>query len=236
MLPYWYTLFADASRYGTPPIRALFYEFPDEKELYSVDRQYLIGKDVLVTPVLTPNVSTVDGIFPGRGNTIWRDWYTHEIINYTAGANTTLSAPLGHINVHVRDGAAILLHTKPAYTIEETRQSDYSLVVHLTPNGTASGKAYIDDGESLPPTPYREVEFDVAEGKAEIKVTGDYTVKSKLVEITVLVNGATGSSTALAKVGGKRVKEVFWDSRKGELVIKGLEIDLNKGATVSWSL
>ena len=54
-------MFADASRYGTPPVRALFFEFPDEKELYDVDRQYLIGKDVLVTPVLTPNVSTVDG-------------------------------------------------------------------------------------------------------------------------------------------------------------------------------
>jgi alpha-glucosidase len=56
-----YTLFADASRYGTAPVRALFYEFPDEKELFSVDRQYMIGKDLLVTPVLTPNVSTVDG-------------------------------------------------------------------------------------------------------------------------------------------------------------------------------
>lgn len=46
---------------GTPPIRALFFEFPDEPELFAVDRQYMIGRDLLVTPVLTPNVSTVDG-------------------------------------------------------------------------------------------------------------------------------------------------------------------------------
>jgi hypothetical protein len=42
-------------------MRALFYEFPDEPELFAVDRQYLVGRDILVTPVLTPNVSTVDG-------------------------------------------------------------------------------------------------------------------------------------------------------------------------------
>ena len=43
-------------------MRALFYEFPDEPELFAIDRQYLIGRDILVTPVLTPNVSTVDGM------------------------------------------------------------------------------------------------------------------------------------------------------------------------------
>lgn len=49
--------------HGTPPVRALFFEFPDEPELFAVDRQYLIGRDLLVTPVLTPNASTVDGPF-----------------------------------------------------------------------------------------------------------------------------------------------------------------------------
>ncbi len=56
-----YTLFANASQFGAPPVRALFYEFPDEPELFGIDQQYLIGRDILITPVLTPNVSTVDG-------------------------------------------------------------------------------------------------------------------------------------------------------------------------------
>lgn len=56
-----YTLFANASTNGTPPVRALFWEFPDEAELFAVDRQFLVGRDILVTPVLTSNVSTVDG-------------------------------------------------------------------------------------------------------------------------------------------------------------------------------
>jgi len=56
-----YTLFADASRYGTPPIKALFYEFPDEPELFAVDNQFMIGSALLVTPVIHPNVTTVQG-------------------------------------------------------------------------------------------------------------------------------------------------------------------------------
>jgi alpha-glucosidase len=59
-----YTLFANASTFGTPPVRALFFEFPDEAELFGVDEQFLIGADILVTPVLSPNVSEVAGLYP----------------------------------------------------------------------------------------------------------------------------------------------------------------------------
>lgn len=44
-------------------MRALFWEFPNEPELFAIDRQFLVGRDILVTPVLTPNVSSVDGAF-----------------------------------------------------------------------------------------------------------------------------------------------------------------------------
>ena len=42
-------------------MRALFFEFPDEPELFAVDTQYLVGADILVTPVLAPNMTTVEG-------------------------------------------------------------------------------------------------------------------------------------------------------------------------------
>jgi hypothetical protein len=148
-----YSLFANASTRGTPPVRPLFFEFPDEPELFAIDAQFLIGRDVLVTPVLLPNTSTVAGVFPGRGRSVWRDWYTHEVVDAAPGANVTLAAPLGHINVHVRDGAAILLHAAPAYTVAETRRGPFELLVTQAADGVAMGEAYVDDGESVPPTP-----------------------------------------------------------------------------------
>jgi len=42
-------------------MRALFLEFPQEPELLTVDRQFMLGSDILVTPVLTPNVTSVSG-------------------------------------------------------------------------------------------------------------------------------------------------------------------------------
>ena len=47
-------------------MRALFFEFPQEPELLSVDRQFMVGADILVTPVLTPNVTSVSGEAPAH--------------------------------------------------------------------------------------------------------------------------------------------------------------------------
>jgi alpha-glucosidase len=37
-------------------------EFPDEPELFAVDDQFMVGRDILVSPVLEPNVTSVDGM------------------------------------------------------------------------------------------------------------------------------------------------------------------------------
>ncbi|KZT00896.1 glycoside hydrolase family 31 protein [Laetiporus sulphureus 93-53] len=234
LLPYWYTLFANASTYGAPVVRALFYEFPTEPELFAVDRQYLVGRDILVTPVLTPNVSTVDGIFPGRGQVVWRDWYTRSTVDANPGGNTTLDAPLGHINVHVRDGSAILLHSQPAYTIAETRQSPYELLVSLSPGGYAFGTAYFDDGDSVPPTPNTTVTFSVTDGSLSIRSAGDYSIEQALESVTVLGVGATKPSTVIVQNAALEDASWEYDEAKQELVMSDLELDLNGAIEISW--
>ncbi|KAJ6556155.1 glycosyl hydrolases family 31-domain-containing protein [Mycena capillaripes] len=230
MLPYWYSLFANASMRGTPPVRALFWEFPDEPELFTVDRQFLIGRDILVTPVLTPNVSSVDGIFPGRGKTVWRDWYTHDVLNATAGANTTLAAPLGHINVHVRDGAAILLHQTPGYTTEETRQGAFSLLVTKSADGYAFGASYLDDGVSDPPGPSTTLTVHGSKNAVEISSTGTFRVLQKLEVVTIL---GVATKPAEISVGGK-VQNFSYVSAQQKVVVSELDVDLNKGTTIEW--
>ncbi|THU98216.1 hypothetical protein K435DRAFT_721010 [Dendrothele bispora CBS 962.96] len=265
LLPYWYTLFANASTRGTPPVRPLFFEFPDEPELFGVDRQFLVGSDILVTPVLTPNVTSVQGILPGRGQVTWRDLYTHQIVrpDDTTNNTITLPAPLSHINVHVRSGSAILMHASPGYTIEETRQGPYSLLVSLDSNGngtgTAWGDAYVDDGISDPPMQSRVLTFVVDDGserKLSITSEGEFVIQQVLREVTVLgveerpewvrLDGedVRAGSTDVdengdgnATVGGGW--QWSWKNETEELVITdtGAEtgLDLNSDHVVEWS-
>ncbi|PIL31234.1 hypothetical protein GSI_05932 [Ganoderma sinense ZZ0214-1] len=242
LLNYWYTLFANSSTYGTPTVRALWFEFPEEPELFGIDRQYLIGRDILVTPVLDPNVTTVTGVFPGRGQTVWRDWYTHEAVNVssTPGATVTLAAPLGHINVHIRDGSAILLHAKPGYTTTETSNGPWELLVSLDKDGLAFGTAYVDDGESLPPTPHTNLKFTAVGGMLIIESDGNYPLEQKLATVTVL--GATRrrpnagvtvqSGNAHTSLGAG---DYEYNQGLQKLVLKNLTLDLNGQATVTWS-
>ena len=61
----------------------------------------------------------------------------------------TLSAPLGHIPLHIRSGSIILIHNEPKYTLTETRKGDFGLIVNLDAEGSAEGIFTLDDGLSV---------------------------------------------------------------------------------------
>lgn len=42
-----------------------------------------------------------------------------------------------------------MIHDKPAYSLTETRESPYGLVIHLDSKGEAKGEAVLDDGLSI---------------------------------------------------------------------------------------
>ncbi|KAJ3793712.1 glycosyl hydrolases family 31-domain-containing protein [Lentinula aff. detonsa] len=230
LLPYWTTLFANASLRGTPPVRALWYEFPTEPELFAVDKQFLVGGDILVTPVLTPNVSTVEGHFPGRGQVTWRDFYTHAAVNASNGT-ATLSAPLGHINVHIRGGSALLLHAMPGYTTTETRTGPFSLLVSLESTKHAFGTAYIDDGVTNPPSESRDITFSATTNQLHISSDGNFTVEQTLQQITIL---GVNEKPVKVSVSGENIENWQFMSGLQKLVISNVSIDLNSAQTVSW--
>lgn len=170
------------------------------------------------------------GIFPGEGRIIWRDFFTHNVISTTPGVNTTLPAPLGYIPVHIRDGSAILMHSQAGYTITETRANPYSLLVAQAADGYAFGDAYIDDGESLPPTPSRRVKFLSSRGTIKITSEGNFNIAQKLDTINVL--GAGQPKQVI--VNGQAVTNVSYAAAQQKLVILGLDVDLNSEVTVTW--
>lgn len=188
-----------------------------------------------VCEVLSPLSACPDhtqGIFPGRGRVIWRDWYTHNVVKALPGGNTTLSAPLGHINVHIRDGSALLLHAKPAYTIEETRQGPYSLLISLSPNHQAYGSAYIDDGISFPPGDSKTLVISAAKGDVVIKPEGLFHVQAKLQVITVL---GISERPGVVTLQGRRMSSWEFFPKQHKLVVSKMTADLNGLISLKWN-
>lgn len=55
----------------------VFNRFPKDAQTYGIDRQFLWGRSLLVTPVVDPGVDYVVGYFP-QG--VWYDYFT---VRYT---------------------------------------------------------------------------------------------------------------------------------------------------------
>uniref|UniRef100_A0A671RDG0 Neutral alpha-glucosidase AB-like n=1 Tax=Sinocyclocheilus anshuiensis TaxID=1608454 RepID=A0A671RDG0_9TELE len=67
LLPYWYQLFYNTHRTGQPVMRPLWVEYPDDVATFSIEDEYLIGKDLLVHPVTDEGATGVTAYLPGKG-------------------------------------------------------------------------------------------------------------------------------------------------------------------------
>lgn len=235
LLPEIYTARARSSQTGTPMVKSLWMEFATAsqfEQLRKVDTQYLFGSNLLVSPVLEPNASTVNAYFP-EANGNWRNVFTYEALNVTANTNTSIPAPLSTINVHLRPGRAILSYVEPKYTIAETSQQPYKLIVNLDKNSTAIGNAYLDDGKSMPPTDNREATFKAANGTLTGKSTGSFKVNNTLAEIILL--GIEQKPSSIKSGDRDLLNSAQFDQSRNMLNITDVKADLNGDWSITWN-
>ncbi len=102
LAPYRQALVAEAARTGLPPMRPMVLAAPDEPQLWSREDQYMLGRDLLVAPVLEQAASTRSVGLP-RGL-----WYPMPSGNpLVGGRNVNVDAPLEKIPVFARAGAIL---------------------------------------------------------------------------------------------------------------------------------
>ncbi|XP_057366105.2 maltase-glucoamylase-like [Daphnia carinata] len=143
LLPYLYTLFYDSHTVGGTVARPLYHEYPKDIYARSIDKQFMWGPALLISPVLRQGETSVDVYLP---DDVWYDYYTG--IRITVSGSTTFSAPRDYINLHLR-GGYILPAQKPALNTMISRENNFELLVALNENNYAIGKLFWDDGESV---------------------------------------------------------------------------------------
>lgn len=101
LMPYLYATSADAAAKGVSVARPMFFEFPDDPAVAYLDRQYMLGGDLLVAPVMSAS-GEVEFYLP-KGT--WTDFWTGETV--VGGAWRREKHGFDTVPLYVRQGAAI---------------------------------------------------------------------------------------------------------------------------------
>jgi alpha-D-xyloside xylohydrolase len=101
LMPYLHAAGLEATAHGTPVLRPMLLEFPDDPSAAHLDRQYMLGADLLVAPVFSPD-GDVELYLPAG---TWTNWFTGERVagpGWRREEHGFTTLPL-----YVRDGAVL---------------------------------------------------------------------------------------------------------------------------------
>ncbi|XP_070541629.1 maltase-glucoamylase-like [Ptychodera flava] len=189
LLPYLYTLFHYAHAEGNTVVRPVMHEFIEDSVTYDVDKQFLWGAALMISPVMEEDMEEVDIYFP---DCRWYDYYTGvERSQSDRGKKVKVNAPNDYIPLHVR-GGYIIPTQKPANSTVFSRLLPFGLIVALDDNHEASGSLFWDDGDSVDTFEnglYYLAKYTATEGRLESEIQSNNDVVNELIMDTVLVYG-----------------------------------------------
>jgi alpha-D-xyloside xylohydrolase len=123
-MPYIYTAAVEAARTGAPMMRALCVDYPDDPVAWQADLQYLLGRDLLVAPMTSPE--QVRKVYLPEGE--WVDHWTGEIL--PGGRYVTVATPLDRVPLFARRGAIVPVLTEPGGTVGDGPFGEITLVAY----------------------------------------------------------------------------------------------------------
>jgi alpha-D-xyloside xylohydrolase len=101
--PYIAALMKAAHEKGTPVMRPLFYDFPQDKKAWEIEDEYMFGPNYLVAPILYEGQRDRKLYLPH--GTKWTNAWTGE--TFEGGKEISTAAPLDQIPLFTRDGSRL---------------------------------------------------------------------------------------------------------------------------------
>ena len=87
-------LYAEASENGSPLIRTMFYEFPEDAKCWDIEDQYMFGSKYLAAPILYLNCFEREVYLPAGS---WK--LTSTGVVYEGGQTVKVDAPIDYMPV-----------------------------------------------------------------------------------------------------------------------------------------
>ena len=174
LIPYNYTLSFDNNQKGTPLMRPLFFEEPNNNSLTSLAGSYFWGNDFLITPITKAGVTSTEIYFPKSSN--WFDFYTNE--KHNAGTTDTVKVNEDYIPTFVRGGSFIpmieTIQNTSSYSIDNFKLHYYfdESVAHST------GMLYNDDG--VTPNAFEKEQYEA------VHFSSNTSAKSLIIKIATV--------------------------------------------------
>ena len=206
MLPYNYTLAFENNQNGTPLMRPLFFEEPENPKLSTVCETYFWGNDFLVTPITKAGITATSIYFPKNNN--WFDFYTDE--KHLAESTENSIVTEDHIPVFVRGGSFIPM----IKTIQNTSKyslENFDLHYYLDEKTQkSSDKLYNDDG--ITPNAFEKGNYEI------LSFNGNFNGKISIIKFNSEVGKNFQSSD-------KKVNLIVHNCKAKKVTLNGIPVD-----------
>ncbi|KAH8695574.1 putative lysosomal alpha-glucosidase [Talaromyces proteolyticus] len=207
LLDYFYTAFHQQTVDGSPTtIIPLFFQYPNDPNTLNINYQFFYGPSILVSPVTEESPSPTATETDSQSVTLYLpqdtfyDFWTGEKVIGTGSQITLDNITYTDIPVHVRGGSILPLRVdaNQANTTAQLRTHDFELLIAPDANGKATGSLYLDDGISVNPSSYSEIEFSYDNGHLTVSGTFGFHTELQFVGAKVMggnsIKGSNGYS------------------------------------------
>ena len=199
IMPYLYTTSVETSKSGIPTMRSMVLEFTEDKTCHYVDKQYMLGDNLLVAPIF--NDQGIAEYYLPKGT--WTNFFTGE--EKEGSTWVTEKHDYHSIPLMVRENSIVAMgacDNKPDYDYadnaelriyslvdgKETSTKIYSMKneVELTATAVKNGNTIIVNVDSTKPYSIRLVNVKAASANCDMTVDGNDTVLTNcLATVTV---------------------------------------------------
>ncbi|KAH9308324.1 hypothetical protein KI387_036235, partial [Taxus chinensis] len=213
LLPYYYTLFREASVSGVPVMRPLWMEFPSDELTFSNDETFMVGGSLLVHGVYNEGATSVSVYLPG--SQYWYDLRTGAV--YTGGEHYKLDVSDESIPAFQQGGTIVPRKDRFRRSSTQMARDPYTLVIALNQSLEAEGELYVDDGRSYD---YEKGEYihrrfvfsngrltsvNLASDKSNKKSFSSNCSVERIVLLGLKPKISTGGRTAIVEPSNQRV-------------------------------